>query len=170
MIKKDISYTDYDGNKREETYWFHLSKPELVAMTAEHKGFEEYLKELAAAQNYSEMMTVYRNMIARSVGQRSEDGRRFVRTEAITEDFMQSAAFEQLFMDLMSNADAATAFARGLLPADLVEEVKEEHTTEELLWMPQEDFDRIAGRDPKRMSHEHLMIAMQRKNREQQPV
>jgi hypothetical protein len=117
-------------------------------------------------------MDTFREILEMSVGVRSEDGRRFIRTREYTEEFMQTEAYSELFMALVTDAEFGAEFVKGLLPADLaaqaearLAEEEREYTHEELLGLSDEEFARVAGNDPRHMSRSHLLVAMERKNR-----
>lgn len=123
MIKKTIKYTDYDGNEREEDFYFNLSKSEIVGMDLEFKGgMIANLNALLNEQDGNKLNEFFNKFILRSVGKKSPDGRRFIKNDEIREDFKQTPAFDQLFMALITNAEEAAAFINGVIPQ--VEEVK----------------------------------------------
>lgn len=125
MIKKTISYTDYDGNQRTEDFYFNLSKPELIEMqTSEVGGLEKKIEKISKEQDIKKIIELMKDIIQRSYGVKSDDGKRFIKNQEILDDFMQSEAYSELFMELATDADAASAFINGILPAGLVEEAK----------------------------------------------
>jgi hypothetical protein len=172
MLKKAITYTNFDGERVTDTFHFHLGPDELAELEFSQKGgLRDYLQNLIEAEDNEALLRNFKWLITKSVGRRSEDGRRFVKSEEITADLVQTGAYSELFMELLTNADSAADFVKGILPGDLARKVEtvelpeeKELTDEELLELSQDEFDKIAGTDPKHMSKRHLMIAFQRKS------
>lgn len=117
MLKKTIKYTDYDGVERSEDFYFNLSKAELTEMNLSVKGgLENLIKQIVAAQDTPEIIKIFKEIILKSYGQKSLDGKRFIKSPELTEEFTQTEAYSELFMELATNADAATAFINGIVP------------------------------------------------------
>jgi len=171
MLKKTITFKDLDGNEITEDFYFNLSKRELAEMKIAHKGdLSEYLKEIIRSEDGQAILDNIKNFIAMSVGVRGEDGRRFIKNRDITDSFMQSDAYDELFFELVSNADAAADFFMGIVPEDIRNHVAnqpsdEDYTDEQLLAMSDEEYERVVGDDPRSMSQRQILISMQRKNR-----
>ena len=124
MIKKTITYTDYDGNERTEDKYFNLSKPELIEMqTSEAGGLEKKIEKISKEQDISKIIELMKEIIQKSYGVKSDDGKRFIKNQEVLDEFMQSEAYSELFMELATNADAASEFIQGILPKGLVDEV-----------------------------------------------
>lgn len=124
MLKKTITYKDLDGNDVTEDFYFNLSKPELAELELRHRGgFSDHLKTIVDAQDGGKIVDTFKSIITMSIGRRSDDGRRFVKSEEIAEEFMQTDAYSVLFMELVTNADAAANFIQGMVPSDLGEAV-----------------------------------------------
>lgn len=192
MLKKTITYQDFDNNTVSEEFHFHISKAELAKWQLSHEGgLEERIKKIVAAENKSEIIAIFEEIILKSVGIRSDDGKRFSKSDQIRDDFAQTNAYSELFMELVSDADAGVVFIRGIMPSDMIAEadkvMAEEmvvqlpeskavvqgpepetvtYTREELLAMPQEQFDLVVGKDPQKMKREHLVLAMQRRSQQ----
>ena len=125
MIKKTITYTDYDGNERKEDYYFNLSKPELIEMqTSEAGGLEKKIEKITKEQDIKKIIELMKEIIQKSYGVKSDDGKRFIKNQEVLDDFMQSEAYSELFMELATDANAASEFINGILPKGLVEEAK----------------------------------------------
>lgn len=121
MLKRDIKYTDFDGNEVTETFYFNITKSEAVELEVGHKGgMEEFLKRIVQTQDHASMISEFKRIILLSYGVKSEDGKRFIKSDEMREEFSQTAAFDALFIELASNEDAAATFIKGVLPADLV--------------------------------------------------
>ena len=125
MIKKTITYTDYDGNERTEDKYFNLSKPELIEMqTSEAGGLEKKIEKISKEQDVAKIIELMKEIIQKSYGVKSDDGKRFIKNQEILDEFMQSEAYSELFMELATDANAASEFINGILPKGLVEEAK----------------------------------------------
>lgn len=125
MIKKTITYEDYDGNKRTEDFYFNLSKPELIEMqTSEAGGLEKKIEKITQEQDLKKIIELMKEIIQKSYGVKSDDGKRFIKNQEVLDEFMQSEAYSELFMSLATDANAASDFINGILPKGLAEEVK----------------------------------------------
>jgi len=122
MYKKTIKYVDYDGNEREEEYYFNLSKVEIMEMNFSKDGnLVEYLEKIKSTVDIPKLAEFFKELIMRSYGEKSLDGKSFrkkVNGHLLVEDFMETEAFTELYMELATNADAASAFVNGIIPSD----------------------------------------------------
>ena len=120
MLKKTIKYTDYDGNEREEDFYFNLNKAEVTEMElSKQGGLSEYIKRIAAAQDAPSLVELFKELICKSYGEKSLDGKRFVKSKELTEGFTQTEAYAELFVELASNAEEATKFVNGIMPKNM---------------------------------------------------
>lgn len=116
MIRKTFTYTDFDGNPVEDEYFFHLSKAELMEMElSAYGGLEMLIKRLIEEKNSEEIVKIFKRIILSSVGQKSYDGKRFIKNEEIRTNFYQTEAYSQLFCDLIQNPDHANEFINGVI-------------------------------------------------------
>lgn len=117
MIKKTIKYVDFKGNEREEDFYFNLSKPELMEMELTTKGgMSDYLDKIVKAQSREELIKWFRIIILKAYGEKSEDGRRFIKSDELSTAFSQTGAFEQLYMELVTNEKKASEFINAIIP------------------------------------------------------
>lgn len=117
MLKKTITYTDYDGNERTEDFYFNLSKVELVEMQlSEEGGLETYIKNIVDTKDVKRLVEIFKTLVLKAYGKRSEDGRRFYKDEQATKEFSQTAAFSEIFMELATNENRAVDFVNGIIP------------------------------------------------------
>lgn len=124
MIVRNIKYTDYNGNEREEEYCFHLTKAELMEMQLSvNGGLEALVRQIVMTQDTKKIVSIFKEIIMKSFGVKSLDGKRFIKDEDVLKEFMQTEAYSQLFIELATDADKAAAFIEGILPADLKEEI-----------------------------------------------
>jgi len=120
MLKKEIVYTDYNGVERKEIFWFHLSKAELLDMEMTTSGgYAETVQRIIDAKDTSALIRVFKDLIKKSYGVKSEDGRRFVKSDELFEEFSQTEAYSQLYMELTLNASKAAEFINGIIPQNL---------------------------------------------------
>lgn len=122
MLKKTITYKDLDGNDVTEDFYFNLSKAEIAEMElGERGGFSAYLNKIVSEEDTGEIIRTFKMIIANALGRRSEDGKRFLKSEEINDDFFQSDAYSQLFMELITDATAAAEFVKAIMPADMAD-------------------------------------------------
>lgn len=120
MLKKTITYTDYNGVERKEDFWFHLSKAELLEMEmGTTGGFAEMINKVIAAQDVPTLIKIFKELVLKAYGEKSADGKRFVKSEEISTAFSQTEAYSDLFMELATNDVAASDFIKGVIPSDL---------------------------------------------------
>ena len=120
MIKKNITSVDLDGNPISKDYYFNLSKAEIVEWNFEKPGgLEAYLKRVQEAEDQAEVVQIIKTIILKSVGVKADDGIRFIKSEQIAEDFRNTDAYSELFMELATDADAFTKFVKAIVPKDL---------------------------------------------------
>lgn len=126
MIKKTITYVDYNGNQRTEDHYFNMSKSEIMKMEmGVSGGFAEMIQRVVAAQDQPALMQIFEEFIHKSYGVKTPDGKGFRKTAADLEAFISTPAYDELFMELCTNAEAAAAFINGVIPADLAKQVSE---------------------------------------------
>lgn len=127
MIKKTITYVDFNGNERTEDFYFNLSKAELMRMELGVKGgMTEMMNRMIAAQDAPAMMEVFENLVRQSYGVKTPDGRGFVKRPEDYEAFKSTEAYSELFVELITNPDACAEFFNGVIPANLAKQVEEE--------------------------------------------
>ena len=116
MHKETITYNDLNGVQRTEDFYFDLSKPEIVKMQASAKGgYDVQLRSIAADMNGAKIMEFFENFITKSYGEKSEDGRRFMKSEEISRSFMETPAYEVLFEKLVTNDKYAADFVNAVM-------------------------------------------------------
>jgi hypothetical protein len=122
MIKRTLTYTDYNGNERTEDFYFNLSKAEIMKMELSVKGgLAESIQRIVAAQDTPAIIEVFEDLIKRSYGVKTPDGRGFIKRVEDLEAFMATEAYSMLFMELSTDADAAAKFINGVVPADMAQ-------------------------------------------------
>lgn len=130
MLKKTITYEDFNGEKRTEDFYFNVSKAELVEMEMSEKdGFGATLKQIVAAQDGRGLIKHFKQIIGSAYGIRSDDGKFFRKTPEIQNDFLNSAAYDTLFMEFMTSEEAAMNFVMAILPKDMIDALNTEIKT-----------------------------------------
>jgi hypothetical protein len=120
MLKKTITYTDYNDNQRTEEFYFNLTKAEIAEMELSTVGgLTQLLRGMIAAQDMPAIVKFVKELILNSYGKKSPDGKRFIKSPELSEEFMQTEAYSILFMELSTDADATSDFVNGILPADV---------------------------------------------------
>lgn len=121
MLKKSIKYVDYNGLEREEDFYFNLSKAEITEMELSvDGGLSGMLERIVKAQDVKEIVKVFKEVIFKAYGEKSSDGKRFVKSKELSEAFSQTEAYNELFMELIMDGDKASEFVKALLPQNLV--------------------------------------------------
>lgn len=120
MLKKTIKYVDYNGTERTEDFYFNLSKAELMEMEMSTTGgLAEMIQRIVAAQDAPAIIKVFKELVLKAYGIKSADGKRFIKSDEIRDEFAQTEAYSDLFMELATDADAAAKFVNGIVPADM---------------------------------------------------
>ena len=131
MYKEVIKYTDYNGNPREEEFFFNLSKAEAVELECSiNGGLTERMKELSNRQDVPEIMKIFKMLICKSYGEKSTDGKRFMKSDEITRSFLETEAYSDMFMRLANDQDYAAKFFNGIVPNDTGITVKNNNETQ----------------------------------------
>lgn len=118
MLKKTITYVDYNGSERTEDFYFNLTKAEIMEMELSTTGgLSEMISRIVAAQDAPAIIKVFKELVLKAYGQKSADGKRFVKSAALSEEFAQTEAYSILFMELATDADAAAKFVNEIVPA-----------------------------------------------------
>jgi hypothetical protein len=123
VLKRDITFEDLDGNTVTDTFYFNLNKLELVEIEAETGGLSEMLMQIVEEKDVSAIVDVFKKIILLAYGERSADGRTFRKNQQIRDDFANTDAFSELFIELATNADKAVEFIRGIVPSNIAVEV-----------------------------------------------
>lgn len=124
MLKETIIYTDYNGVERKEDHYFNLTKAEIMEMEMSIKGgLAEMINRIVAAQDQPAIIKIFKDLIIKSYGVKSPDGKRFIKNQEVIDEFTQSEAYSQMFMKLATDADAAAKFVNGIVPADMAQQL-----------------------------------------------
>ena len=125
MLKKTITYTDYNGVQRTEDFYFNISKAELLDMEmGVSGGYGEMLKRIVAAKDVPALISAFKDLIFKAYGEKSPDGKRFIKSEELSTAFSQTEAYTQLYMEFIQNDVAAAEFVNGVIPKELIDDPK----------------------------------------------
>lgn len=117
MLKKVITYTDYNGTERTENFYFNLTKAELMEMElGTSGGMADMIQRIVDAKDAPAIMKIFKELILKAYGEKSADGKRFMKSEEISTAFAQTEAYSQLYMELATDADEAAKFVNGIIP------------------------------------------------------
>lgn len=117
MLKQTITYTDYNGAERTEDFYFNLSKAEVMEMELSTSGgLAEMITKIVNAQDAPAIIKIFKEVILKAYGEKSPDGKHFIKSEEIATAFSQTEAYSKLFMELATDADKASAFINGIMP------------------------------------------------------
>lgn len=117
MLKKTITYTDYGGLERTEEFRFNLTKAELVDMELTTAGtFSETMKRIIAEKDIIRIAKLFKELLLKSYGVKSDDGKRFVKSQELSEAFSQTEAYSDLYIELLSNPEEAAKFFAEVAP------------------------------------------------------
>lgn len=117
MLTKTIKYTDYNGVEREEDFTFNLSKADILEMELSTEGgLDQKLRRIAQRMQGPEIMSEFKKIIMKSYCVKSDDGRRLIKSDKLSEEFTQTEAYSELLMELISDPDKAADFMKAIVP------------------------------------------------------
>jgi len=188
VLKLPITYTDFNDVTKTEDFHFHMSVAELTNMGLATAGttFGELVRRMTTDNDTGAIMDAFKEVILRSVGERSPEGDKFYKNERIQNDFVACGAYDALFLKLLTDTSEIVKFVNGVMPKDMqnnpefqkalaglqvqaltpenerVRNSPDDYSRQELVDMPREQFDALVGTDTKKMSKAHLSILMER--------
>lgn len=122
MLKKTVTYRDYNDVERTEDFYFNLSKAELLEMElGTSGGLAEMIRKIVAAQDAPSIIKLFKDLVLRAYGEKSADGKRFIKSKELSEAFSQTEAYSQIFMELATDDKKAADFVNGIVPAGMAE-------------------------------------------------
>lgn len=123
MLKKTITFKDFNDQEVSEDHFFHLTKAELVELEMSvDGGLSESLQKIIASEDGKQIIAQFKEIILGSYGKKSDDGRRFIKNQQLRDEFESSEAYSTLFMELVTDAGAAAEFVNGIVPTNLAQE------------------------------------------------
>lgn len=128
MYIKKLTYTDYNGEERTETAYFNLTEAELAELNlSTDGGYQEHLRRIVDARDVPSLAKEFKRLIKLSYGVKSPDGRRFIKNDTLVEEFLETEAYSQFFMELVTNEDAVTEFVMNIIPEKYRTQIEEAH-------------------------------------------
>ncbi len=125
MLVKRINYTDYNGNQRSEDFYFNLNKGEIFNLQfGTEGGLDNAIQKIIQTEDTPKIVKIFQDIILNAYGVKSDDGRRFIKSEELSTEFKQTEAYSELLMELVSDEKKAAEFISGLMPAELTKEAK----------------------------------------------
>lgn len=125
MLKKKITYVDYNGEERTEEFYFNLSKAEIMEMEmGTTGGLAESIKKIISTKDVPSIIKLFKDLVLKAYGEKSADGKRFIKSEELSTEFSQTEAYSILFMELATDADKAAEFVNGIIPSDLAKQIQ----------------------------------------------
>lgn len=126
MLKKTIKYVDYNGVEREEDFYFDLSKAEITEMElSQDGGMSNLIQKIVNTKDMPSLIKIFKQLILKSYGEKSADGRRFIKSDQLSTEFTQTPAYSELFMELATDEKAAANFINSIVPQEISEKSKE---------------------------------------------
>ena len=121
---------DYNGVERTEDFYFNLSKAELTEMELSTTGgYAEMLIKIGESEDHTKIVPIIKEIIFKAYGEKSEDGKRFIKSPELSTSFSQTEAYSELFMEIATDADASAAFVNGIIPNDIQQQVAAQQPT-----------------------------------------
>lgn len=125
MVQKTIKYTDFNGVEREEDFYFNLTEAELMEMNLTTRGgLKAHLEAIINTQDTPALAELFKKIIDKSYGVKSPDGRKFMKSEEIIDDFRATQAYSNLYMSLITDANAAAAFINSVVPENIAKQAE----------------------------------------------
>lgn len=124
MLVKKIKYKDYNGIEREEDFYFNLNKAEIFNLQFGRVkgGLDTYIKKMIEAEDVPSLINLFEDLVLSAYGEKSEDGKRFIKNDMLREEFKQTEAYSELIMELVQDDKVASDFINALVPKDLADE------------------------------------------------
>lgn len=119
MIKETITYTDYNGVERTEDFYFHLNERDITKMASSNKGLDKLLQEAVDSEDPEKILDLFETLVLKSYGEKSEDGRSFIKDDKKSEEFLNTAAYNELFIRFLTDNDEAIRFVNGIVPSNI---------------------------------------------------
>lgn len=121
MLKKTVTYTDFNGVERTEDFYFNLTEAELVDMDLdENGGLAEKLQRIIDSKDMKQIKDYFKWIVLKAYGEKSEDGRRFMKSDERTKAFEETQAYSDIWIELASDETAASEFVNGIMPSKVV--------------------------------------------------
>lgn len=125
MLKKTITYTDYNGVERTEDFYFNLTPSEITEMElGGDESLSSTIERISKSKDIPSIVRMFKGIILKAYGEKTADGKRFVKSEEISTAFSQTEAYSELFMELATDSDAAAAFLNAIIPNEALDKIQ----------------------------------------------
>lgn len=125
MLKKRIKFEDFNGEEREEDFYFNLTKTELVKWElGTTGGLQSLIQKIVDTKDSGALLKIFDDIIGMAYGVRSDDGKRFIKSKELTDEFRQTNAYDEMFIEFMQNPDKYNEFLKAVIPAEVSKEMK----------------------------------------------
>lgn len=134
MLKREITYEDFEGNPVTDVYYFNMTRIEWLEFNAEFDGgMEGVFKRIIETKDLNGVVSTLKKIILAAYGVKSDDGKRFIKSAQVREEFTQTPAFDVLFMDVATNDNAALNFIQGIMPKEFRAEFDKAITAQDVV-------------------------------------
>ncbi len=122
MLKKTITYKDFNGESITEDFYFNLTQAELMEMNLTTEGgLDKLIEKIVNTKDVPQIVKIFKEIVLRSYGVKSDDGKRFIKSDELRDQFAQTNAYSDLFVSLATDENAASQFINGIVPAEVAE-------------------------------------------------
>lgn len=158
MLKKTVTYKDFNGEDVTEDFFFNLNKAELIEIEMSYPGgFGKHIQAIAKAEDKPKLVEMFKKLLLTSYGVKSDDGKKFLKNQILRDEFEASTPYSDIFMELMTNEDFQTQFLNGVMPANLSEDLAKLAASEKTEVILPEDVQIISRADAIAMDSDELM-------------
>ena len=131
MLKKTMTYTDFNGEEKTEDFYFHLTEAEVANMEIDSEGgMSNKLRRIINSKDTTKLKEYFQSIILKAYGEKTDDGKHFIKNDKVSEMFSYTQAYSDLWMELITDADAAAKFVEGIMPEKILEEAKKSNPEE----------------------------------------
>lgn len=176
MLKKTLSYTNLDGEKITEDFYFNMTKAELIKLNLkEGEGFQEYLNRIIESGDGAAIIENFEKIVRLSYGVRTADGK-FKKDPDDFDAFMATEAYSDFFLELVTDAKASSEFIKAVMPDNLVEEVEQAQKTigtrsvQDVVPMEISNVEAVTKAELRKMTKAELMAAYKKNEALKNPL
>ena len=138
MRKETITYEDYNGVTRTEDFYFGFNKAELMDMElgTPGGGMRDKLQRIINSPEASKISATFKEILLAAYGEKSEDGKRFIKSPELSKAFSETMAYSDLWMKLSTEEGYASEFIKDIMPRDLIKELDKQQNSGEIVELP----------------------------------
>ena len=125
MLKKPVTYTNFNDEVVTKVLYFHISKTRLsenISLTDRLNAVQDLIagpERQLAPEEVSEILDLMKLILKLSYGIRSADGESFDQSDEIWDNFTKTAAYDALLFQLFQDEGGILEFLTGVMPKDL---------------------------------------------------